>query len=266
MRRTVIFLAGAALVASGLHVPASAQDAPPPPPVVPEVVVVEDPFGDANGLNGQGGVVPADGDNGTPQDLGNASDIGRVWFSADELTVTAHVETELPSPGTQALRYDVFTTPGEGTAAANTNGCAWFTAIVEGKAQGQQTTWVGPSEAKFFDACNDGTNWFNNGVPAELAFHTLEGGTGVISITAPKDASPLLTTGATLTATTAGVRLAYGVSGTSAGTVFYIDNTKPGTDYVVTGAPEVDEEEPPAEPPGCKKGKGKKKGCKKKGA
>lgn len=262
MKRVLVLLTSMGLVAAGLAAPAAGQEEPPPV-VVPETVVLEDPFGDANGLNdqGQGGTVGSQGDNGTPADAGNASDIGKVWFTDDETSVTAYIQTELPPPGSQGLRYDVYTTPGEGAAASSTLGCARFVAILEGVAQGQTTTWQGPDEAKFFDACNDGTNWFDNGVPAEVTVQALEDGTGVITIKAPKEASPFLATGQTLTATTVVSRVAYGVSGALAGAAFYIDNTKPGADYVITGGSPEEEDELP---PGCKKGKGKKKGCKKK--
>ena len=276
MKRAIVLLASAALVAAGLVVPvARAQEEPPP--VVPATVVLEDPFGDANGLNdqGQAGTTGFQGDNETGTDAGNASDIGKVWFTDDAVSVTAYVQTELPPPGSQGLRYDVNTTPGEGEAASSTLGCARFVAIIAGKAQGQTTTWQGGDEAKFFDACNDGTNWFNNGVEAELKMHVLEDGTGVMAIKAPKDSSPFLATGQTLSATTATSRVAYGASGVVAGAAVYIDNSKPGVDYLLTGGgsdpkvPDPEKPKPPAKPSkpkpgkakGCEKGKGKKKGC-----
>ncbi|HYO61775.1 MAG TPA: hypothetical protein VEU29_07740, partial [Actinomycetota bacterium] len=236
MKRIIVLLASTALVAAGLAVPAAgAQGAPPP--AVPSTVVVDDPFGDANGLNdqGNGGVTGFQGDNDTPADAGNASDVGKVWFTDDATSVTAHIQTELPPPGSQGLRYDLFTAPGEGSATSSALGCARFVAIIAGKAQGQTTTWQGPDESKFFDACNDGTNWFDNGVAAELKIQALEDGTGLLSIKAPKDASPFLATGQKLSATTVGTRTAYGVSGTTAGAAGYIDNTKAGIDYVITG-------------------------------
>ena len=265
MKRLVIAIASVALLASGLYAPVGAKQTEPPPPVVPETVVIDDPFQDANGLNdqGNGAATGFQGDNVTPADAGNASDIGKVWFSDDATTVSAHIQVQLPPPASQGLRFDVYTAPGSGSAGQSTIGCAQFVAVLEGKAQGQTTTWQGPNEAKFFDACNDGTHWFNNGVEAQVVIHTLEDGTGVITITATKESSPFLATGQTLSQTTVVSRIAYGVSGTSQGRAFYIDNTKPGIDFVVTGG-ELEEEEKPL-PPGCKKGKGKKKGCKKKG-
>lgn len=262
MKRILVLLASIALVAAGLYAPAGAQEAPPP--VIPATVVLEDPFGDANGLNdqGRGGVTGFQGDVVTPTDAGNASDIGKIWFTDDELTISAHIQTELPPPGSQGLRYDVYTA----VTADNALGCARFVAVLQGKAQGQSTTWQGPDSAKFFDACNDGVDWFANGVEAQVAVATLEDGTGVLTITAPKDASPFLSTGQTLTGTTATSRAIAGGDGVFWATVAYVDNTKPGIDYLIAGPPEVDGGDPEEElPPGCKKGKGKKKGCKKKG-
>lgn len=262
MKKIAVFLTSLGLVATGLVVPSAAQD-PVPPPVVPATVVLEDPFGDANGLNdqGRGATTGFQGDVVTPQDAGNASDIGKIWFTDDELTISVHIQTELPSPGSQGLRYDVNTA----VTPDNALGCARFVAFLQGNAQGQSTTWQGPDSAKFFDACNDGVDWFANGVEAQVSLATLEDGTGVVTITAPKDASPFLATGQTLTGTTATTRAIVGADGTFWGTAAYIDNTKAGADYLIAGPPQVEEPEEPVKP--CpKKGKGKKKGCKKKDA
>lgn len=262
MKRLVIAVATIALLASVAAPVGAKQTEPPPPPTVPETVVLEDPFGDANFLNdqGQSGQVGFQGDNGTPADAGNASDIGKVWFTDDAATISAHIQTELPPPGSQGLRFDVYTGSGPDSAL----GCIRFVAVFEGIAQGQSTTWQGPTMAKFFDACNDGTNWFSNGVEATLAFGALEDGTGYITITAPKEASPLVATGQSLAGTTVTSRVLTGEQGAANGSLSapYIDNTKQGADYLITGGPEVEEEEPKL-PPGCTKGKGKKKGCKK---
>ena len=262
MKRFVIAVASVALVASGLYAPVGAKQTEPPPPTVPETVVLEDPFGDANFLNDQGQRANTgfQGDNTTPADAGNASDIGKVWFTDDATTITAYIQTELPPPASQGLRYDVFTAVGPDSAL----GCVRFVAIFAGATQGQTTTYQGPTEAKFFDACNDGTNFYNNGIEATLAVAALEDGTGVITITAPKEASPFVATGQTLTGTTVASRVVTG-EGSTVGHVAapYVDNSKVGADYLIAGPPEVEEEDPL--PPGCKKGKGKKKGCKKKG-
>ena len=261
MKRLVIAVASLALVASGLIAPAGAKQTEEPPPTIPETVVLEDPFGDANFLNdqGQSGVTGFQGDNGTPADAGNASDIGKVWFTDDELTISVHFQTELPPPASQGLRYDVNTATGPDSAL----GCIRFVAFIGGVTQGQSTTWQGADAAKFFDACNDGTNWFDNGVEAELKIATLEDGTGVVTITAPKDFSPFVATGQTLSGTTVWSRVLGGMEGVVWTAPAFVDNTKVGADYLIAGPPEAEEE--PKLPAGCKKGKGKKKGCKKKG-
>jgi len=260
MKRLVIAVASIALLASGLYAPVGAKQTEPPT-TVPDTVVLEDPFGDANGLNdqGRGGTIGFQGDNTTPVDAGNASDIGKVWFTDDATTISAHIQTELPPPGSQGLRYDVYTATNDDSAL----GCVRFVAFIAGVTQGQTTTWQGPDTAKFFDACNDGTDWFANGVEAEVKITELEDGTGLLTITASKDASPFVATGQTLTGTTVTSRAIVGADEVFWGTIAYIDNTKVGADYLIAGPP-VPEEEEPKLPPGCKKGKGKKKGCKKK--
>lgn len=262
MKKIITLLASAALVAGGLYVPAGAQEPPPPPTEAPATVIIEDQFGDANGLNdqGEGADTGFQGDNGTPADAGNASDIGKVWFTDDAATITAHIQTELPPPGSQGLRYEVDTAP----SADNALGCVRFVAFFEGKAQGQSTTWQGATAAKLFDACNDGTNWFNNGVEAVLSVGTLADGTGVISITAPKTASPFVATGLTLTGTTASTKVLSGGDGAGALSAPQIDNTKVGIDYLITGGEVEAEEEPPPPVKKCPK-KGKPKKCPKKG-
>jgi hypothetical protein len=260
MRRLVVAIASLGLVASGLSAAGAAKQTEPAP-TVPETVVLEDPFGDANGVNDQGnGVTGFQGDQGTPADAGNASDIGKVWFTDDETTISAHIQTELPPPGSQGLRYDVRTATGPDSAL----GCVRFVVHLAGNAQGQSTTWAGPDTAKFFDACNDGADWFANGVEAELKLETLEDGTGLITMTALKESSPFVATGQTLSGTTVISRVLLGADGTVWTGPFTLDNTKPGADYLIAGPPEVDEEPEEELPPGCKKGKGKKKGCKKK--
>lgn len=266
MRRITTFVCSIALLAVGLAAPAGAQDPPPPPPVVPGTVVLEDPFGDANALNDQGnGNTGFQGDNVTGTDAGNASDVGKVWFTDDATTISVHIQTELPPPGSQGLRYDVYTAPGEGSVTSSTLGCIRFVAFFAGNAQGQTTTWQGPTKAKFFDACNEGSNWFNHGVEATLSFGAFEDGTGYITITGPKDASPFVATGQSLSGTTVTTRVLSGEEGSADGAVAAptIDNTKAGIDYLIAGPPA--EEEPDEKiPTVCKKGKGKKKGCKKK--
>jgi hypothetical protein len=249
-------------------IPAAAQEAPPTP--IPAVVNIEDPFGDANGLNDQGfgGDIGHQGENVTPSDAGSVSDFGKVWFTNDAETVSVHILTEAAAPATNGLRFDVFATPGEGSVAANELGCIRFVAIIGGKTQGQNTTYQGADAAKLFDACNDGTNWFDNGIEATVRIEEVEGGNGLLTITGPMSYSPFLAPGSVLAKPSAAARVAYGVEGAAAGAAVYTDNTVEGTDYTIT-LPTAEEVQPPGsdDPPGkgkkkgCPKGKGKKKGA-----
>ena len=251
--------------------PAAAQE--PPPPTIPAVPNIEDPIGDANGLNdqGQAGTIGHQGERVTPADAGSVSDFQKIWFTNDAETVSVHILNEAAGPAINGLRFDVYTTPGEGSAASSTLGCIRFVAIIGGKFQGQSTTWHGPDSAKVFDACNDGTNWFNNGVEAQLQYGEHPDGGGFVTITAPQSASPFLAVGQVLSAPQAAARVAYGEAATVAGSFFVTDNTVIGTDYTITAPPtdaqDDDDLKPgPGKGKGCDKGKGKKKGCKKGGS
>lgn len=266
MRKRMFVLAiGMAVIASFAISPSVVAQEPPPTPI-PETVQIEDPFGDANGLNdqGQSGTTGHQGENVTPADAGSISDFGKIWFSNTADTVSVHILTEAPPPAINGLRIDVYASPGEGSAAASTLGCARWVVHLRGETQGQPTTWQGDNEARFFDACNDGTNWFNNGVEAEFRVEETAEGNGLMTITAPMSASPFLAIGQSLTAPSAAARAGYGVQGTVAGSVFYTDNTVVGTDYTITAPAGDDDLKPgPGKGKGCDKGKGKKKGCKK---
>lgn len=255
---SIIVAAAAALFFGAL--PVGAQE--PPPPTIPEVPNIEDPFGDANGLNdqGQGGTIGHQGERVTPVDAGSVSDFGKVWFTNDAETVSVNILTEAAGPAINGLRFDVYATPGEGSASSSTLGCVRFVAIIAGKFQGQSTTWQGDDAAKVFDACNDGTNWFQNGVEAELRYGEHPEGGGFIVITAPQSASPFLALGQVLSAPQAAARVAYGHQDAVAGSAFYTDNTVVGTDYTIA-APEETAPSGKGKKKGCPKGKGKKKGA-----
>jgi hypothetical protein len=211
------------------------------PTTVPEVVQVEDPAGDANYLNPQGG--PGGGDQTTPTDL-TISDILKVWFSNDADNISAHIQTEAPPPSSNAAyQFRVFVNPGD-----NEDGCLRFVATVEGP------TFVGDPYAELQDACADVDD-----VAAELLVEEMADGTGVITITVPRTSNPAFTDAPALTAPWADVRNATGPSAAFlVGPI--VDNTEIGTDYTIA----TDEPSPPAKK-GCSKGKGKKKGCKKGG-
>ena len=259
IKRRVACLVGAgALAASVLGAPAQAAV------TVPEEVQIEDPYQDANFLNDQRRpglilngepVVPDDDDHVTPEDTSATVDIGKVWFSNTAETVSVHIQTEAPAPTEEAVRYDVFTNPGEGTVASDAlNGCLRFVAVVPGTAPGGGT-YQGPAFAKLNDFCNDGSSVLTNSVDAELTIEELEDGSGVLTITGPRDYSPItIADDAKLTTPYAETTLVVGGSFTFPGpppppapsgitqpaTPARYDTTKRGTDFELT----VDEPEP----------------------
>lgn len=239
-------------VAAGVFsaVPAIAQDAPPP--TVPPVVNIEDPKGDANYLNDQGVGLPLPGDD-TRASAGTVSDILKAWFTSTPDTISAHILTDVAPPATTPLIFHVRVDPGTGT------NCLWFRASFPSTVGGQSDPVV-PRAASLRDTCPSA-----KGVqPGELSVGTTAESDGVITMTFPRSHYPTFTDGSVLKAPTADSRNFIG----GVVTAPQIDNTKPGTDYVITSGGPVaaePEPEPTEEPPGKSDppGKGKKKGCKK---
>ena len=219
---------------------------------VPKKVQIEDPVGDANYLNDQGfggtgidpAAVPDTDDNETAADIGNASDIMRVWFSNTKETITAHIQTELPPPGTQGLAYRIHTNAGEGKVGSNDTGCLWFEAYIAGvqAATGVKTTYQGESFARVRDMCDD----FADGeaaAEAELGIEELEDGTGLTTITVKRNVSAKFANGQKIVAPYVEVRnlsgpgfseCVPGVACTYSGvTAPVIDTTKRGLDFAI---------------------------------
>lgn len=196
-RKLVSLLGAGAVVATIMSAPASGAV------TVPEVVQITDPWQDANFLNDHGAAgtganvngqfvgVPDEDDHATPDDFNITADMGKVWFSATEDTVSAHVQTEAPAPSEEAVFYRVYTNPGEGEMGSSTLGCLRFLAVVPGSAPGGGN-YQGPQWVKIHDTCNVGTNRFNHSADAQLTIEELEDGTGVVTITADRSYSPLL--------------------------------------------------------------------------
>jgi len=68
-------------------------------------VVIEDPVGDANGINDQGTGDGTFGDNVTPADISSVTDITAVAITNDAKNVTITFETEAGPPATQGVGY-----------------------------------------------------------------------------------------------------------------------------------------------------------------
>ncbi|MDQ3953114.1 MAG: hypothetical protein M3279_09165 [Actinomycetota bacterium] len=245
MKRLVVAVASIALVASGLMAPVAAkQTEPPPQPTeVPESILIEDPFGDANFLGGDNTTLPADG--------GSQTDIGKVWFSHDATNFQVHILTEgPPTSNSLGFMFEVVTGP---------DGCLLFEGITKGQ------TYLSDNLARVTDACNE-LERLAEGTHVVFAAGPGDEG-GLVTITVPRSYSPLLADGSILDGSIARSRIFVGGEQITAtgyrGVHRLVDDTKPGVAYTVTPAGGEEPEE--KLPPGCKKGKGKKKGCKKKG-
>ncbi|HEX2195716.1 MAG TPA: hypothetical protein VHJ76_02220 [Actinomycetota bacterium] len=242
MRKIVMLVAAAALVASGLNAtPAAAQGEV----TVPDVVNIEDPYGDAN---------TQPGDQQYPTDVSTVADLGKVWFTHDATNFNIHILTEGP-PQAQSPAFQFVVTAGP-------EGCAVFSGYYNG------VTYLSDAFSRLVDNCNaqdplDGTFTFGEGPD----------GQGLATMTLPREGAPFLTDGSSITAPFAqSWAFAGGEQLTPSGyrgVRNRIDDTKPGTDYVLSGGGTVEPPKPPmapkpgkGKPKGCDKGKGKKKGCK----
>lgn len=237
-RKLVLLLTGGALVTALVPAPASGAL------VVPEEGQINDPFQDANFLNDQGNpgvvvqgnpiVVPDNDDNVTDEDFSAIADIGKVWFSMTEETVSAHVQTEAASPEPDDVHFRVHVNPGEGATGSNPLGCLKFYAIVPGNAPAG-STYQGADWVRIHDACNHGTSAITHSEAAELTIEEVEDGSGVITITAPRSYSPILQ-GETVTITKPYAETNIAVGANAPGVVHTFSNlpkydtTKIGTD------------------------------------
>jgi hypothetical protein len=73
--------------------------------------VIEDPAGDANGLNDQGTGDGSNGDNVTPADASTVTDILEVTLANDAKNLYATVRTETAPPATQGVGFRVRLNP-----------------------------------------------------------------------------------------------------------------------------------------------------------
>ena len=170
--------------------------------------VIEDPAGDANGLNDQGTGDGSMGDNVTPADAGNVSDLLSVSITNDAKNLSIMVGAEGVPPATQGLGYRVRFNP-DGTGGAH---CL----IVEAFWPGAGNALTAP-EGHVRDECAGG-----DPVPIEILGYML---------VVPRSASKAFAKGATLKAPQAQSFVWLGSSYPAGAAAFYIDTTKIGTDY-----------------------------------
>ena len=240
MKRTLTLLASLALVASGLHVlPAAATEDAPALPPEPNIV---DAAGDANFGTGAPGSF-------------TGADILAGWFTHDETTISAHVQTATDARLDSVL-IDVGFDPGVGAA------CMFIDAVTAGEANDARV------ELFYEGDCGD-----QGAVPVEGGTFTMtEGPDGTIinTITVPRSADPAFADGKTLA--TPFVTIWNNTADSGARGIY--DDTEPGTSYPVVGGAPGKPVKPvkPAKPTkptkpttpvkkGCDNGKGKKKGC-----
>ena len=170
--------------------------------------VIEDPAEDANGLNDQGAGDGTNGDNVTPADAGNASDLLSVSISNDAKNVSIAVSAQLTPPATQGLGYRVRFNP-DGPGGTH---CV----IVEAFWPGAGNDLTAP-KGHVRDACAGG-----DPVPIEILGYML---------VVPRSAHKAFAKGATLKAPQAQSFVWLGSSYPAGVAAFYIDTTKIGTDY-----------------------------------
>lgn len=198
---------------------------------LPTVVQIEDPAGDANYLNNQDLVVdnqevplPHFGDHVLPVSADPAADILSVWFSNDARSVSAHIQTQSPPPGVTGILYRVWTNPD----AAHPRGCLHFGAAIAGTTP----TYSQDNWGYFGNPC--GNLPIRDG---QLEVSQLADGTGLITITVPREFDAILDSGQNLIEPFAHTRLYVNVIGYPDSGNGQMDNTEKGSDYVFAGSP-----------------------------
>lgn len=235
MKKLVTLLASMALVAGALSIaPASAAEEAPELPAEPNIT---DPAEDANF-----GALPV---------TFNGADILAGWFTHDDETISAHVQT-LNDARAESVLIDVGFDPGVGAA------CMYIDAVTAGNFNDARV------ELYYEDDCGD-----QGAVPVEGGTYTVtEGpdGTAIHTITVPRAADPAFADGKTLGTPYINI---WNNATDQTGAVGTYDTTDPGTDYVIEGGEPAKtppgKNNPPGKKLGCKKGKGKKRGCESKG-
>lgn len=167
---------------------------------------IEDPYGDANGLNDQGTGDGSVGDQTGVADAGNASDLGSVTFTNDAKNLYITFLNELTPPATQGLGLRVRVNGAPGSQCLN------FEAFWPGA-----TNNLTAAEAHLRDSCAGG-----DPIPIEIV------GTQLVIPRSAHEAfgkGKVLDTPQAQTFAYSGTSYPAGVAGP------YIDTTKVGADY-----------------------------------
>ena len=197
MRRTLTI--AAALGVSLLLAAPSLNAAAPKPQI-------EDPYGDANGINDQGTGDGSVGDVTGAADAGNASDLGSVTFTNDAKNLYITFLNELTPPATQGLGMRIRVNGDPGSQ------CLLFEIFWPGATNNLTAT-----EAHLRDTCAGG-----DPTPIEIL------GTQLII---PRSANEAFGKGKVLDTPQAQTFVYSGTSYPAGVMGPYIDTTKPGTDF-----------------------------------
>jgi hypothetical protein len=193
-------------------------------------VQITDPSGDGNFVNDHGHSSVHDSDNNAMHpDLSDDGDILAVAFSNTPKTVTVHVQVEHDPTATAGgqhgpgLMFEIVASPPSGEAAEA--GCLRWTAVL---ATSHHPTYTGTSQGSVADRCaGDGA------AQANVRVVQLPDATAVVEITAPRDVSPLLAPGKSLTRPWASTHAVAGADPSSPAWFdrLLIDTTVVGRDY-----------------------------------
>jgi len=200
MKRAISALAAVGLIAA---VTAPTTAAAPKPKTL-----IEDPAGDANGLNDQGMGDGSNGDHVTPADASTVTDLLSISVANDAKKLYITIETEASPPATQGVGYRVRFNP-DGTGGAH---CLVFEAFHPGG--GNDLT---VAEGHLRDTCEGG-----DPIPVDVIGYQL---------TIDRKAHKAFAKGATLAAPQAQAFVYVGSSYPAGVAIVTTDTTKVGKDY-----------------------------------
>lgn len=202
MRRAtrIIGVASVGLIFAAASSFASAAPAPK--------VIIEDPAGDANGLNDQGTGDGSNGDNVTPADASSVTDLTEITVTNDAKNLTITVGTETAPPATQGVGFRVRFNP-DGPGGTH---CLLFEAFYPGAGNA-----LDAAEGHLRDTCEGG-----DPIPVEVLSNM---------IIVPRNAHPALGKGKTLAAPQVQAFIYLGASYPAGFPGPVTDTTKVGADY-----------------------------------
>ena len=203
MRRAIRIISTAGLAACLAAASSFATAAPAPK------VLIEDPTGDANGLNDQGTGDGSNGDVVGPADASSVTDLTEITVTNDAKNITITIGSEAAPPATQGVAFRVRFNP-DGPGGTH---CLLFETFHPGAGNA-----LAAAEGHLRDTCEGG-----DPIPVEVL------GSMII---VPRKAHPALGKGKTLAAPQA-QSFIYAGSSYPAGGGPAVDTTKVGADYKI---------------------------------